>query len=231
MRSMLLYMLKVTILFTTAIAALRLMGKSTLAQVTPHDLMAIVIIAALTTNPILVPDVAKTLLAIVLVTTIHILFAKMTLHKWANRWILGEPTILVKQGKMVQENLARCEMSVSELLATIRSKGFPDLRYVQYAILEPTGSISVLPREDLYPVTPRDLGISKIYRGMALSLVVDGDIQKKNLKLIGKDEDWLRRELKEQGYRDLRRILYAGKQENEDRIHVDSGDGGIHPSL
>jgi uncharacterized membrane protein YcaP (DUF421 family) len=223
---LLLYTLKVALLFTVAIASLRLMGKSTLAQVTPHDLMAIVIIAALATNPILVNELSKTLLAIVLVTAIHILFAKMTLYKRTNHWILGEPTILVKHGKMIRENLAKSEMSVSELLATIRSKGFPDIRYVQYAILEPTGSISVLPQEDMYPVTPKELGIRKTYRGMALSLVVDGHIQQKNLELIGKGEDWLRRKLKEQGYSDIRGILYAAMQEGEEGIHVDRGDGG-----
>ncbi len=223
---MLLYILKVALLFITAIISLRFMGKSTLAQVTPHDLMAIVIIAALATNPILVNEVGKTLLAIALVTTIHILFAKMTLSKRANHLILGEPTILVKHGRMIRENMARSEMSVSELMATICTEGYPDIRYVQYAILEPTGSISVLPQEDMYPVTPKDLGVTKTYRGMALALVVDGHIQQKNLKLIGKDEPWLRQKLQEQGYRDIRGILYAGKQEDEEEIHVDLGDGG-----
>lgn len=47
-----------------------------------------------------------------------------------------------------------------------------------------------------------------------------------NLELIGKDEDWLRQKLKEQGYPDVRGILYAGKQEDEEEIHVDRGDGG-----
>ncbi|PTX58313.1 uncharacterized membrane protein YcaP (DUF421 family) [Melghirimyces profundicolus] len=219
------YILKVAALFTSAIIALRLMGKSVMAQVTPHDLMAIVVIAALVTNPMLVEDTYQTLLAIALVTGLHILFAKLTLYRRANTWILGEPTILVKHGKMIRENLARCDISVAELLSTIRSKGFPDIRFVQYAILEPTGDVSVLPKDDLYPVTPRDLKLSVPCTGVSLALVVDGQIQKKNLQRIGKDEDWLKDRLKEQGYTDLKKILYASKPESEDRFYVDSGDG------
>jgi hypothetical protein len=67
-----LYILKVITLFTFAIVALRMMGKSTLAQFTPHDLMAIVIIAALATKPLLVEGYVKTLLAIALVVAVHL---------------------------------------------------------------------------------------------------------------------------------------------------------------
>ncbi|PTM57758.1 DUF421 domain-containing protein [Desmospora activa] len=219
------YVLKVITLFTLAITVLRFMGKSTLAQVTPHDLMAIVIIAALATNPILVDDYVKTVLAIILVAVIHILFAKLTLYKWVNRLILGEPTILVKHGKIIKQNLRRCEISLTELLADIRAKGYPDIREVQYAILEPTGTISILPRDDLYPATPKDLKIEVPYRGLALSLVVDGRIQKQNLKLIGKSNYWLQEELKKKGYHNVNNVMYAATRDHEPNIFVDNGAG------
>ncbi|OYD09120.1 DUF421 domain-containing protein [Paludifilum halophilum] len=223
-----LYILKVISLFTIAIIAIRFMGKSTLAQVTPHDLMAIVIIAALATNPILVDDYGQSLLAIALIAVIHILYARLTLYKWTKQFILGQPTILVKHGKIIKENLRRCELSLSELLADIRSKGYPDVREVQYAILEPTGTVSVLPKEELYPATPQDLRIDVPYRGLALSLVVDGQIQTHNLELIGEDADWLKQELKRKGYDDIRQVMYAATMDHEPDIYVDNGGGQMH---
>ncbi|SEN23292.1 DUF421 domain-containing protein [Lihuaxuella thermophila] len=220
-----LYILKVATLFIFALIALRLMGKSTLAQVTPHDLMAIVMIAALATQPILVDSFSKTLLAIGLVVGIHILFAKLTLYQWTNRFILGEPTILVKHGKIIKENLRRSRFSLSELLAVIRSRGYSDIRMVQYAILEPTGTVSVLPWDDLYPVTPRDLKLNIPHRGLALSLVVDGQIQTRNLRLIGRDEKWLRQELQKKGYRDVQHVMYAATTDREPGLYVDDGTG------
>lgn len=223
-----LYILKVITLFTFAIVALRMMGKSTLAQFTPHDLMAIVIIAALATKPLLVEGYVKTLLAIALVVGIHLLYSKLTLYKWTNRFILGEPSILVKHGKIIKENLRRSQFSLSELLAVIRSKGYPDIRMIQYAILEPTGTVSVLPWDDLYPVTPKDLQLNIPYRGLALSLIVDGQIQTRNLRLIGKDKNWLKRELKKKGYEDVRHIMYAATTDREADLYVDNGTGKIH---
>lgn len=222
---MLLYLLKVVFMFLLAIGVLRLMGKSTLAQVTPHDLVAIVIIAALATNPILEKDFLKTIVAIGVVAIIHILLAKITLYKWANHIILGEPTILVKHGKIIKENLRRSEISLKELLSDIRAKGYPDIHDVQYAILEPTGSVSILPRDELYPVTPRDLKLDTPYRGMAIALVVDGKIQKHNLKLIDKDPGWLKEQLKKKGYDDVRDVMYASTMDHEAKIYVDNGEG------
>lgn len=222
-----LYILKVVTLFTFAIIALRMMGKSTLAQVTPHDLMAIVIIAALATKPLLVDSFWEALLAISLVVGIHILFAKLTLYKWTNRFILGEPTILVKHGKIIKENLRRSQFSLSELLAVIRSKGYSDIRMVQYAILEPTGTVSVLPWEDLYPVTPKDLKLNIPYRGVALSLVVDGQIQTRNLRLIGRDENWLKQELEKKGFRDVQYVMYAATTDRDPDLYVDDGTGTL----
>lgn len=218
------YSLKVIVLFVMAILALRFMGKSTLAQVTPHDLMAIVIIAALATKPILVDDFWKAMLAIFLVAGIHVVFAKLTLYKWTNRWIIGEPSILVKNGQILKQNLRRCEISLSELLADIRSKGFPDIREVRYAILEPTGTISVLPQDDLYPVTPKDLKMDVPHRGMAISLVVDGQIQKNNLNMIGKDVPWLKRELQRKKIEDVRQVLYAATLEHKPDVFVYTAD-------
>lgn len=222
---MLLFIIKVIGMFAIAIVVLRLMGKSTLAQVTPHDLVAIVMVAALATQPILDKSFGKTMVAIAVVALIHILFAKLTLYKWTSHLFMGEPTILVKHGKIIKKNLRRSEISLSELLATVRTKGYPDIREVQYAILESTGSISMLPRDELYPATPRELGVDVPYRGLALSLIVDGQIQASNLQLIGKEPDWLKKELQKKGYNDLSKVMYAATLDNSFDIYVDNGSG------
>ncbi|MCH5583755.1 DUF421 domain-containing protein [Shimazuella sp. AN120528] len=224
----LLYIVKVIILFTIAIAAIRLMGKATLSQLAPHDLMAIVIIAALATQPIIVDDLFSTILAIALIVIIHVIFRKLTLYQRTNQFILGEPTILIKHGKIVKENLQRCQFSLSELLSTIRSKGYSDIRSIQYAILEPTGAVSVFPWEKYYPVTRNDLKIEANYHGLALSLVIDGKIQHHNLSLIKKDVDWLKQELQKKGFLDISQVTYASIMDYESSIYVDSGKGH-HP--
>lgn len=222
---MLLYITKVIVMFVLAIALLRFMGKSVITQVRPHDLMAIVMIAALAVHPILDDSFGRTLLAIAIVVLLHFTFARLALYKWMTEWMMGEPTILVKHGKIIKQNLRRSEVSLAELLAALRGKGYPSVQDVQYAILEPTGAISVLPREDLFPATPRDLKLDKPYNGLPMSLVVDGTVQTHNLKLIGKNYAWLKRELHKQGYENIRDVMYAAALEHEDHLLVDNGEG------
>lgn len=222
---MLFYLLQVVLWFVIAIVAIRLLGKISLGQVTPHDMIAIVMIAALATKPILVDDRLSILLAIGVMVVTHRIYTRFTLFQWSNRIIIGEPTILIKHGKVVRENLRESHLSLIELLSAIRVKGYPDLRCIAYAILEPTGEISVLPWDQYYPVTPKDLNLDIPYRGLAISLVVDGVIQSHNLQLIGKDEEWLRSELQKKGFTDLSKVMYASKQDHEPDIYVDNGEG------
>ncbi|QKG84052.1 DUF421 domain-containing protein [Kroppenstedtia pulmonis] len=222
---MLIYIGKVFLLFTVAVGGLHIMGKSTRLKVTPHDLVAIVMMAALATNPILVDDLWMTLLAVFLIAVIHLLYAKLTLYKWTNRFLLGEPTILVQHGKIIKANLQRCETSISELLAHIRARGYRDLREVQYVILEPTGELTVLPKDDLYPLTPRDVDLKMKNKGIALSLIVDGQIQRSNLKIINRDEYWLKQQLHEKGIRDIHKVLYAAVLDTPHELYIDDGQG------
>lgn len=219
------YLLQVVLWFLIAIVAIRFLGKASMGQLTPHDLIAIVMIAALATKPILVSDRLSILFGIVVMVLIHRFYSRFTLFQWSNRLIIGEPTILIKHGKVIRKNLKKSHLSMIELLSAIRVKGYPDIRCIQYAILEPTGAISVLPKDDYYPVTPRDLGIKVPYRGLALSLVVDGKIQYHNLSLIDKDEAWLRAELHKKGFDRLEQVMYAAKQAHESSIYVDNGAG------
>lgn len=222
---MMLYICKVVVMFIIAILILRFMGKSIIAQVRPHDLMAIVMIAALAVHPILDDSFTRVLVAIGIVVLLHFTFAKLALYKWLTEWIMGEPTILVKHGKIIKKNCRRSEVSISELLAALRIRGYPSIQVVQYAIMEPTGAISILPREDLYPATPRDLEIDKPYRGLPLSLVVDGRIQRHNLKLIGKNDVWLKQQLQKRGFTNMHDVLYAAALEHEPELFIDNGEG------
>ncbi|MBZ9537250.1 DUF421 domain-containing protein [Cytobacillus oceanisediminis] len=106
---------------------------------------------------------------------------------------MGKPTILVKHGKIVYKNLRKNRYPLSELLSGLRTARYPD---IEYAILEATGEISILSREELVPVTPKDLHKKVEYHGFPIAVVIEGKVQKRNLKLINKNEEWLKQELK-----------------------------------
>ena len=95
---------------------------------------------------------------------------------------------------------------IAELLSNLRVAGYPSVHEIEYAILEANGAISILPKRELVPLTPKDLNIDVKYAGLPIALIVDSQIQYDNLKLIHKDEKWLYKELKEKELQTLKML-------------------------
>ncbi len=93
--------------------------------------------------------------------------------------------------------------------------GYPSVHEIEYAILEANGAISILPKRELVPLTPKDLNIDVKYAGLPIALIVDSQIQYDNLKLIHKDEKWLYKELKEKGITNIKNVAFASVQETD----------------
>ncbi|MBP1935936.1 DUF421 domain-containing protein [Paenibacillus sediminis] len=220
---MLLYVGKVILLFSISVVVIRLLGKAALAQLTPHDLTAIVFLATLAVTPLISEDMGRAIIGIVVVTILHIIFSKLSLFRWLNRLLIGEPTILIRHGKIIKQNLKRSHYSLIELLATLRAEGYPDLKNVEYAILEPTGDISVIPSKDSILLTPKHLNLDVEYEGMPISLIIEGKIQHKNLNLIGKDAEWLKMKLEQDGYHKMADIFYAAVRDTDESLIIDTG--------
>lgn len=75
--------------------------------------------------------------------------------------------------------------------------------------MEANGEISILPKKELIPITPKDLHMKVKYNGLPIAVVIEGKVQKHNLKLINKNEEWLKQELKAKGYHQIKEIFYA----------------------
>lgn len=210
---MVIYALKILVVFLVAIAAMRLMGKSTIVQLTPYDLVAIFIVGTIITEPLVTTDLGKALLGLAVVVGLYIFFSRLTLVQGINKFFLGEPTILVKHGKIIEKNLKRSHISLMQLLSSLRVSGYPNLADVEYVLLEPIGALSIIPKKEERPLSAKDLGIEVQYEGLPVSLVIDGKIQKKNLQLVHKNEQWLHRELAKKGVKNLNEIIYASLED------------------
>jgi len=203
------YSFQALVLFTVAIAATRLLGKAAIVQLTPFDLVAIVIIGTVIAEPLVRSETSAALAGAGLLVLLHVVFSKLALFGRLNSLLLGEPTLVVKHGRLVVENLRRNNLSVAQLLAILRSSGYPYLDDIEFALLEPIGQVSVLPRDGARAVSPEDLGLPGTYRGLPLPVVLDGEIKISNLKTAGTDETWLTSELARLGLEGVSLVLYA----------------------
>jgi uncharacterized membrane protein YcaP (DUF421 family) len=117
------------------------------------------------------------------------------------RFVCGKPVILIENGRILQDNLRRTRVTMDELTGHLREKDVLDLGSVQYAILETNGNLSVFPYAKDAPASAQAAGIQVREQYLPVTLVSDGKLQKGNLKISGKSQQWLQQELKKRKVR------------------------------
>ena len=181
-----------TLLFYFAlILVIRLLGKRQVGQMEPSEFVVTMLIANLASVPLedwsipvwggLVP------MGIVFVCERAISLLCLRSIR-ARRVLCGKPVILIENGHLLQENLRRTRVNLDELSGHLREQGVLDMESVQFAILETNGSISVFP----YPTPPQK-------QELPYTVISDGKILSANLRLLGREEAWLRKKLHGKG--------------------------------
>ena len=132
--------------------------------------------------------------------------------------ISGEPTVVIHNGKILEDNMYKMQYNIDELLVQLREKDVFDIGDVEFAIVEPTGGLSVQLKGVAKPVTREDLQLPSGYEGISVELVMDGEVIHQNLKQVGLDEKWLLDQLKQRGVITLEEVPLA----------VLASDGGLY---
>ena len=125
----------------------------------------------------------------------------------ARRLITGEPVVIMENGKISREQLKKCKIDINDLLQDARESGYFDISEINYAIMEPSGKISFLPKNKYKPTTPSDMKIKVNSGGITANLILDGNIMENNIKTIGHDKKLLIDRLKKEGYDDPKDLL------------------------
>lgn len=131
-------------------ALLRVAGKLELGQMTLFDLVVLLVISNAVQNAMVGPDTSLTagLLAAFVLVLINRLIDRSALRfPWLRERLMGTPTFLVHEGKLIRDHLGREGISEEEVLQAIREHGVEDLQSVTSAILEVDGTISVVPAD------------------------------------------------------------------------------------
>jgi len=194
--------LRTIVLFAITTIVLRLMGKRQLAELQPYEVVITLMISDLATLPM--GDVEIPLLGgVVAILTLLLLHSLLSVLSFVSiplrRIICGRPSVLVRHGRICEDELQRLCFDLSDLMEGIRSAGLIGLHETGCVVLETNGSLSVFPSSDASPATRKDLQIPEIYDGIPLTLILDGKIQKRSLDLAAVDELWLRGILMENG--------------------------------
>jgi uncharacterized membrane protein YcaP (DUF421 family) len=108
----------------------------------------------------------------------------------------GEPIIVIKEGKIFEEELKKSRLNMDDLSMLLREQNVFSVQDVANATFEPNGKLSIMLKPENQPVTKKDqnvLTVKPMY--IPMELVVDGKVVEKNLKESGISKEWLKNQL------------------------------------
>ncbi len=131
------------------------------------------------------------------------------------RFIIGVPTVIVEDGKIIESGLVKTNIDINDFLEQCRLQGYFNVDDISYAIMEASGDISILPKSKATPVTRSDMKIRGQKEILTANLIIDGKFLNQNIKGCNLTINKVKDELRKMGYQDESNILlavYSNKQ-------------------
>ena len=203
-------LIRTVILYLLIIVGLRLLGKHQLGELEPSELVLALIIADLASVPMQdngIPLLSGVIPILVLLCLDLLLSAAAMGSVKFRALMCGRPSIVVEKGAVVQEELKKNRFTIDELMEELRFKGYTDLSAIEYAILETSGQLSVLPRAEEKPLTAAQFGLTPQETGLPAVLISDGRLLEHNLKARGYEENWLHKQLIDHGVKRVDQVF------------------------
>ncbi len=146
--------LRSVVVYLFMLLAFRFTGKRQVGQLTPFDLVVLLIISNVVQNAVIGPDnsLGGGLLGAVVILALNWVVVEVTFRsKRLRRLVEATPTILIHNGRILHQNLQRERITLDDLHAALRRAGAADVEHVRVAVLEENGGISVIPRPSSGP--------------------------------------------------------------------------------
>lgn len=220
------YWIKIPILSFSSLIVLfiltKIMGNKEISQLSMFDYTIGITIGSIAAEMAtsLEANFMEPLIAMVVYAIVAVLISLISSKSLVFRRIIqGKSVILYDNGRIYRENFKKTNLDLNEFLMQCRTNGYFNLAEIQTAILESSGKISILPKSLKRPVNPEDLNLNPPTDNIVTNLILDGKILKQNLKAIGKNEEWLLNQIKNQGIPKLNQIFLA-TYDNENNLSI-----------
>lgn len=214
--------------FFLVLIFVRIMGKKHPSRLTPFGFVIYAVVAVITAliSLNIIHNYIFGLIALAVWVLFPIALDYLAIKsKWIHDLLTGKETILIKQGKIMEENLLQARMTGEELLRELRSKNAFNLTDVEFAVMESTGEINVLLKSDKKPVTSYDLGKKVAPRTEPQTVILDGSILDEPLANLGLTRAWLQTQLAKLGV-SLNNV-FLGQVDSYGDLYVDLFDDAV----
>jgi uncharacterized membrane protein YcaP (DUF421 family) len=191
--------------FAIVMLIAKILGKPTISQMTYHDFVTAITLGAITGNLALNIKLNPWYIVVSLLFYggIAFLFTLISLKsRQSRKWLSGKPTVVIENGKILEQNLKKLRLTLDTLNQELREKDVFDIGEVEYAVLELNGRVTVLKKPEYQPILMKDLqklGLTAKPQpakpSFPVELIMDGKLVSKNLAHAQVTETWLMDEL------------------------------------
>lgn len=210
--------LKTTLSFFILLILTRFLGKKQMSQMTFFNYVTGITLGSLAANIISNGDnsIMEEILGLIWWCGLTASIGFLTLKSAKLRILFeGQPVILIKNGIFQIESMKNTKINIEDILIMLREQNIFSIIEVDYAILEPSGELSVLKKHNFLNPTNDDMKIPTYpSNNLPCGVIMDSNIVYKNLKELELSVDWLEKEMKNQNISSIEEIFYAEVQDN-----------------
>lgn len=209
---MFIVLIRTIVLYILVITSMRLMGKKQIGELEPFELAIAIMISELASLPMQdtrIP-IMHGIIPIITLLSLQTLVSILELKSEKLRiFFSGKPSVVINEGKLNIKELEKERFNLNDLMEELRLQGYYNLEDIQYAILETSGQLSIIPKTELSPATKADLNLKPQQDILPVTLILDGRINCSNLKIINKDKHWLKQQLKKNNISSCEEVFIA----------------------
>lgn len=199
---MLTIILRAILIYIVVLFVFRIMGKRQIGQMQPFELVLTLIIADLATIPmaeVSVP-VLHGIIPLFTLVILHFIITQITkITPLISNFVSGKPVIVINPKGIDYKAMKQLDISIDDLFEGIRGQGYFSIDQVQYAIVETTGKMSVMPKSGASPVTNDDIKNKVQESFLPINIICEGKILKDNLSLANISEEYVISLIKKEG--------------------------------
>ncbi len=183
---------RTVIIYLLLLLTMRILGKRQLGELEISELITTILLSEIASIPIANKDapLLSAIIPLATIMSIEVLFSFLSSKSPTLKKLLStSPSTLVINGTIQQKELAKNRISPEELISELRLKNISDISSVRYAILEPSGMLSVFPKSEYQQVTLKDLEIESNDSGIIHIIISQGVWNDYNLKFLDKKRE------------------------------------------
>ncbi|MEB2278241.1 DUF421 domain-containing protein [Bacillus sp. ILBB4] len=214
---------RVIISFSVLLLMTRIMGKKQVSQLTYFNYITGITIGAVAASITIDRsiDMSDGFVSMVCWSLLTVLVSYINLKSPKARILLdGQPTIVIKNGRILEKTLAGLRLNMDDLSMLLREKNIFSTQEVDYAVLEPDGQLSVLKKVDQQNVTKKNLkveAVKPLY--VPTEIIVDSKVVTRNLEELDLNQNWLEKQLHQAGV-SLQDVFY-GEIQSDGTLYID----------